>query len=117
MSQIQGMFPGGPRHPGDTSEPRGILRPGEDVEAGITDRAIDAKAHRKRRSMLIAVGAFAILAVAGGIYMGIQAQPTPEQIMEEQRTEGGADELDDLARKVVGELWRMEEIEAARNRR
>ena len=117
MSQIQGMFPGGPRHPGDTSEPRATLRSGEDVEAGITDHSLDAKAHRKRRSMLIAVGAFGMLAVAGGIYMGMQAQTTPEQITEEQRTEGGADELDDLARRVMGELWRMEEIEAARNRR
>ena len=117
MNQIRGMFPGGPRHPGDTSEPRGTLRSGEDAEAAITRSAIDAKAQRKRRSMLIAVGAFAILAVAGGIYMGMQAQPTPEQIMEEMRTEGGADELDDLARKVMDELWRMEEIEAARNRR
>ena len=77
MSQFQGMFPGGPSHPGDTSEPRGTLRSGEDVEAGMADHALDAKAHRKRRSMLIAVGAFAILAVAGGIYMGMHAQPTP----------------------------------------
>lgn len=85
MSQIQGMFPGGPR--------------------------------RKRRSMLIVVGAFGMLAVAGDIYMGMQAQTTPEQITEEQRTEGEAGELDDLARRVMDELWRMEEIEAARNRR
>ena len=114
MSKIEGMFPGGPRRPGETSEPSGPLRSGEDVEARITGRALDAKARRKRRSMLIVVGAIVMLAVTGGVYMGIQARITPEQITEEQRE---ADELDDLARKVMRELWRMEEIEAARNRR
>ena len=117
MSRMQGMFPGGPRHRGATSEPPDTLRPGEEVEAAITDHALDAKARRKRRSMLIALVAIGILALTGGIYMGMRAQITAEQLAEEQREEGEAGELDDVARRVLNELWRMEEIEAARNRR
>ena len=117
MSKIEAMFPGGPRRQEDRSEPSGPLRSGEDFEAGMSGHALDAKARRKRWSMLMAMGAIGLLAVTGGLYLGIQTWITPEQITEEQRVEGEAGELDDLARKVIDELWRMEEIEAARNRR
>ena len=117
MSRIKRMFPGGPTHRGATSEPRVTLRAGEDVESEISEYALDAKARRKRRSMLIAVVGIGILAVTGGIYLGMQAQVTAEQTTEEQRAKGEAGEMDDLARRVMDELWRMEDIEAARNRR
>jgi hypothetical protein len=117
MSRIRGMFPGGPRHGGGTSEPRGTLRAGEHLEAEITDHALDESARRKRRSKLIAVVGIGILAVTGGIYVGMQALVTPEQLTVEQRTEGRAGELEDLTRSVLDELWRMENVEAARNRR
>ena len=116
MSRIRGMFPGGPSHQGAASDPRATLRAGEDVEAGINHHVIDAKARRKRRSMILAVAAIGILALTGGIYMGMQTQVTIEQITEEQRAEGEAGDVDDLTRRVMNELWRMEEAEAARNR-
>ncbi len=117
MSKIEAMFPGGPSRQENRSEPSGPLRSGEDFEAGISGHVLDAKARRKRWSMLMAMGAIGLLAVTGGIYLGIQARITPEEITEEQRVEREVGELDDLTRKVLDELWRMEEIEAARNRR
>ena len=115
MSRIQGMYPGGPRRQGATSEPHGTLRSGEDVEARISDDLLDAKAHRKRRSIFIALGAFGLLAVTGGIYIGLQARVTAEELVERERVEAASDI--DETQKVLDELWRMEELEAARNRR
>ena len=111
------MFPGGPRRQEDPSDLRGPLRSGEEVEAGITHDVLDAKARRRRQSMFIALGVFGVLALTGGLYVGIQARITPEQLAEEQRAEVEPSDLDETARKLMDELWRMEEIEAARNRR
>ena len=106
------MFPGGPRRQDDTSDPRGPLRSGEDVEAQITQDGLDAKARQKRRSMFIALCAIGVLAVTGGIYIGIQARVTAEQLTEEHRAEAEASDFDEAIRKA-----RMDELEAARNRR
>ncbi len=117
MSRIEGMYPGGPRRQGATSEPHGTLRSGEDVEARIIDDLVDAKARRKRRSIFIALGAFGLLAVTGGIYIGLQAHVTAEELVERERVEAEASDIDKTVQKVLDELWRMEELEAARNRR
>ena len=117
MSQIQGMFPGGPRREDDASEPHGPLRSGEDVEARITDRTLDAKASRKRRSMFIALGASVVLALTTGLYFGIQARVTAEELAEQERAKAEASQFDAETKKVMDELWKMEKVEAARNRR
>ncbi len=117
MSQIHGMFPGGPRREDDASEPHGPLRSGEHVESSITDQTLEAKASRKRRSMFIALGASVVLALTTGLYMGIQARVTAEELAEQQRAEAAASEFDKDTQKVMDELWRMEKVEAARNRR
>ena len=67
--------------------------------------------------MFIAMGAIGVLAVTGGIYMGIQARVTAEQLTEEQGAEAEPSDLDETVRRVMGELWRMEETESARNPR
>lgn len=117
MSQIQGMFPGGPRRKGDASEPHRPLRSGEDVEASITDHTLEVKASRKRRSMFIGLGAIAVLALTAGLYIGIQARVTAEELAEQQRAEAEASDFDEYTKSVMDELWKMEKVEAVRNRR
>ncbi len=117
MSQIQGMFPGGPRREGDASEPHRPLRSGEDVEASITDNALETKASRKRRSMFIALGASVVLALTTGLYLGIQARVTAEELAEQERAAAEASEFDEDTQRVMDELWKMEKVEAVRNRR
>ena len=121
MSKIHGMFPGGPMHQGDSNqngedtEPR--LRSGEDVEAGIAVGRGELKTRRKRRSKVIALAV--ALAVAGmtGVYVGWQAKVTPEELMEQARTEKEASGLQGIVDDVMDELWEMERVEAARNGR
>ena len=121
MSQIHAMYPGGPMHQGDSNqngdrtEPR--LRSGEDVEAGIVASQGELKTRRKRRSMVIALGV--VLAVAGmtGVYVGWQAIVTPEELMEQARTEKEASGLGGIVDDVMDELWEMERVEAVRNGR
>ena len=67
------------------------------------------------RSPIVDVGVGA--ASGGGVYVGLQAWVTPEELAERERLEKEASDLEEPAREVMGELWRMEEIEAARNRR
>ena len=120
MSQVSGMFPGGPVRPGDAKEGAGAetrLRSGEDVEAGIASGQGDLKTRRRRRSRLIAIAVAVALAGVVGIYVGLQARVTPEELAERLRAEEEASELNDIVGDVMGELWRMEEVEAARNGR
>ena len=121
MSQIHGMFPGGPTRQsdssqnGDRTEPS--LRPGEDVEAGIVVGRHELKERRRRRSMVIAIAVALVVGGVGGVYVGLQALVTPEELTEQLRTEDDVSELDGIVNDVMKELWRMEDIEAARNRR
>ena len=115
------MFPGGPNRRDDAKQERERtktrLRSGEDLEAGIRVRQSELKASGQRRSMVIALTVAVVVAGVTGLYVGLQSRVTPEELAERERLEKEASELDDLAREVMGELWRMEEIEAARNRR
>ena len=121
MSKIHGVFPGGPTHQGDSDqngdqiEPH--LRSGEDVEAGIVAGQGELKTRHKRRSMVMALAV--ALAVAGmtGVYVGWQAKVTPEELMEQARTEKEASGLEGIVDDVMDELWEMERVEAARNGR
>ncbi len=121
MSQISGMFPGGPRRPGDPNQDgdrtETPLRSGEDVEAGIARGVAEFKARRRRRSMVIVLAVAAVVAGVAGVYIGLQALVTPEELTEQAGAEEEASELDDIVVDVMDELRRMEEVEAARNRR
>ena len=59
------------------------------------------------------------MAVAGvaGVYVGLQSRVTPEELIEQVRAEEEASEFDGIIGDVMDELWRMEDIEAARNGR
>ena len=115
------MFPGGPKRQDDAKQERERtetrLRSGEDLEAGIRVRQGEIKARSRRRSTVIALTVAVVIAGVTGVYVGVQAWVTPEELAERERLEKEASDLEELAREVMGELWRMEEIEAARNRR
>lgn len=121
MSQIRGIFPGGPARPGDANQEGGGagtgLRSGEDVEAGIAAGRADLKTRRRRRSKLIAIAAAVVVAGVAGVYVGLQARVNPEELTEQARMKTEASELNDIVDGVMRELWRMEEVEAARNGR
>ena len=115
------MFPGGPVRPGDANQEgdgaETRLRSGEDVEARIAGGQGELKTRWRRRSKLIAIAVAVVVAGVGGVYVGLQAIVTPEELTERARMEEEASELDDIVDDVMGELWRMEDIEAARNGR
>ena len=117
MSDIQGVSPGGPRRqdgsPPQNDQTGAGLRFGEDVEAGLTARQIGSRAKRRRRSMLIALGTLIVIAGAAGAYVGYQSMMTPEQFAEQEAA--AESELDGIVDDVMDELWRMENVEAARN--
>ncbi len=121
MNQIHGMFPGGPMRPGDANQDgdqaETRLRSGEDVEAGIAAGQVELKARRRRRSTVIVLAVAVLVAGAAGVYVGLQALVTPEELAEQARTEEEASELDEIVDRVMDELWRMEDVEAGRNRR
>ena len=120
MSQISGMFPGGPARPGDAKDDDGAethLRSGEDVEAGIAGGQGALKTRQRRRSKLVAIAVGVVVAGAAGIYVGLQAIVTPEELVKQARAEEEASELNDIVGDVMNELWIMEDVEAARNGR
>ncbi len=121
MSKISGMFPGGPKRPGDANkdgdQTETPLRSGQDVEERIARGVGELKVRRRRRSTVIILAVAVVVAGVVGVYVGSQALVTPEELTEQARAEREASELDDIAREVMDELWRMEEVEAARNRR
>ena len=121
VSQIRGMFPGGPVRPGDANQEgdgaETRLRSGEDVEARIAGGQGELKTRWRRRSKLIAIAVVVVVAGVAGVYVGLQAIVTPEELTERARMEEEASELGDIVDDVMGELWRMEDIEAARDRR
>ena len=117
MSDIQGVFPGGPRRQDGTPPQDGGtgagLRFGEDVEADATTRAIGSRTKRKRRSILLLLGVAVLIAGATGVYFGVQSRTTLEQLAEQEWA--GASDLNGIVDEVMDELWRMEDVEAARN--
>ena len=66
---------------------------------------------------LIAIAVAVVVAGVAGVYIGLQARVTPEELTEQARMEEEASELTDIVGDVMDELWRMEDVEAARNGR
>lgn len=85
------------------------------MEAGIAHGQGELKTRRRRRSKLIAIAVAVVVAGVAGVYLGLQAIVTPEELAEQARTEAEASELNDIVGDVMDELWRMEDVEAARN--
>lgn len=120
MTTGMGMYPGGPRGSeqgeGHQSPPRLTLV--RDLEEHIASQAI--KLRRKTRRRRLVWAAVMGIAVAGGVglALGYSAHPSPEEVVQESETERSPKSLtsEDLDRALM-ELWRMEDVEYARNTR
>ena len=82
------MFPGGPNRQDDAKQERERtetrLRSGEDLEAGIRARQSELKASGRRRSTVIALTVAVVVAGVTGVYFGLQARVTPEELVVRQ---------------------------------
>ena len=123
--KISGSFPGGPRKrvaaAERTSAPR--LRRVEDIEELAVGQHIRRTRDRRRKRVFYAVLVSVAISGATGWYLGIQNQSSLEEVraqMAAQRaTESGGDmgDLSSEVNRVMLELWKMEDVEYARNTR
>lgn len=117
--RISGSFPGGPgkrdRLPARSTPPR--LERVESLENRLAIRADRMRGAARRRRLL--VGLSVALAVAGlvGYLLGLQSHTTAADIMADQQAAQSVDrsELSTEVNRTLLELWRMEDVEAARN--
>jgi len=117
--RITGSFPGGPTR-SDTSPQRdGPLRT-QSVRERAEDRAARSIENRRSaRSRRVLLGFVLAVVVAGAVGWGLgrQDQPTQTSLQQEAVQQRAADL--DISREVnraLLEIWRMEEVEANRNR-
>lgn len=117
--QLSGSFPGGPSRRDQTPQRSGPprLRRMADIEETFARRSLDRR-RDKRRSRLVA-GFVGMLLVAGvaGVFLGLQSHTTAEEITA-AREEANRRELDlsSEVNRTLLELWKMEDVEAARSR-
>lgn len=117
---IGGPFPGGPRRPSDVEADDAYRRTrvgsGEDVEAARDRWVQERKAERRKRRLLIGALAFLIAAGGVGVWVGLDAVKSAEELVqeEERAREGGAGGIIEREReRILQELWKMEDIERA----
>lgn len=119
--RIKGSFLGGPSRPGEGGSPH--TRPVqtvEEIEHGLVRRRMyGVRSRRRSRSVW---GMVAVVAVAGavGYLLGLGSHRTQEELRSDAEA-GARKELDLSISKEVNrtllELWKMEDVEAMRNRR
>lgn len=116
--RIEGSFPGGPRRrdPGEPPRHAPRLRRVEEIEEGVSRRTLDATRRRRsartRAAWLLAMA----LALAIGSALGRASHATQEELTAAQEAARARDM--DVSREVnrmLLELWKMEDVEAARN--
>ena len=123
--RMSGSFPGGPRKTVAAAErasaPR--LRRVEDIE----ERAVGRHVRRSRSRRRIRIASVVLFSVAvsgaGGVYLGLRNRATLEEIWAEFAAEqaaeagGGFGDLSTEVNRAMMELWKMEDVEFARNSR
>ena len=117
--RIKGSWPGGPQRPGDqppgTRAPR--LRTVQEIEVGASTRSLRRK--RKARSKRMTVGLVFMVAAAAGIgwALGKSSHRTLTQVNAERETDLMRDiGISKEVNRTLLELWKMEDVEAMRNR-
>lgn len=120
MSPRIGMYPGGPHGAASGKEIHGpphLLRV-EEIGERI-DRHYNQHRRRKRRNHLVLALALGVSLAGGvGLILGHLAHTTPEELAKEVEAEQNPDAgISKEVNRTLLELWKMEEVEAARARR
>lgn len=118
--RIRGSFPGGPSReaPPEKRTRAPQLQRVEDIEAGLAKRSVSRKRRARRRRVVWGFLFSALVAGGVGVLLGVRSHATAEEQQAELRARSRPQEFDissELNRTLM-ELWRMEDIEAARNR-
>lgn len=117
---FHGSFPGGPSRRGGppprSGPPR--LRRVEDIEERVARRQMVLKRDRRRSRVLWGLVGTAFAAGTIGLLLGMQSHTTAAEITaaEEARNQPSTMELSKEVNRTLLQLWRMEDVEAARNR-
>lgn len=117
---MKGSWPGGPSRSGE-AEPLGRkprLDSAESIDARAADRAQRHKHRRSARRKAILLAASMVAAGGVGWLMGVQSKQSPESIRLSQERERRAESdrfISSEVNRTLLQLWRMEDIEAARN--
>ncbi|HSW27853.1 MAG TPA: hypothetical protein VLH75_00045 [Longimicrobiales bacterium] len=116
--RIEGSFPGGPtrRDPGEPAPQAPRLRRVEEIEERASSRVLHSARGRRttrlRAGLLVALGA----AFAIGLALGRASHMTQEKLTAGREAARARDlGVSSEVNRVLLELWRMEDIEAARN--
>ncbi|HIF22576.1 MAG TPA: hypothetical protein EYQ27_11885 [Gemmatimonadetes bacterium] len=122
---ISGSFPGGPRKQvaaaERTSAPR--LSRVEAIEEQATGRLVRRKEDRRRRRIMYAVLVSVAISATTGVILGMHNRSSLEevraQMAAQQAAESGGDmgALSSEVNRAMLELWKMEDVEYARNSR
>lgn len=115
---IKGSFPGGPTRPGADDAPRRAprIRRVADIEAGRHRRAAETRARRRRIRLGVGIAAVISVAFGIGIALGMASHTTAADMTAEQQAAYARDRsISSEVNRVLLELWRMEDVEHARN--
>lgn len=108
-------YPGGPTVSGAASvNSTHPLHSGEDVEEYRETEAV--RSRRSRRSLRLRLGVAAVTAIGilGGAYSVMRARRTAEQLADAVRSEAATAHVTRETRRLINELWKMEELDVQR---
>lgn len=117
--RIRGSYPGGPkrdREPGGDERPV-RLRGVEEMESSRARRSLCRSRRSRRRRAWAGLAAVLAVAFAVGAALGLSSHETQETLT--RREEASARQDLDISKEVnrtLLQLWKMEDLEAARNR-
>jgi len=117
--RIRGSFPGGPTRQDRGTQPGRAprLRRVEDIEARVARRTLESGQRRRRTRLRVALMLALAGAFAAGIALGRSSHTTQAELTAADAA-GRVRDADVSAQvnRMLLELWKMEDIEAARNR-
>ena len=116
--RIEGSFPGGPRRqdPGEPPRRSPPLRRVQEIEEGVSRRRLNST--RRKRSARTKAGWLLVLALAFGIgaALGRAGHATQEELTAAHEAARIRDQgISREVNRTLLELWKMEDVEAARN--
>jgi hypothetical protein len=122
--RIRGSFPGGPRKKIPAAERRSAprLERIEQIEERAVGRSLGRVRRRRRKSLALALFAAVVTSAGAGVYLGLGSNQTVEEVRAAQEAEaspvrgfGDMDEMSAEVNRALLELWKMEDVEFARN--